>query len=132
MRIDETRYTTSALEDQVEMVQALKVAAKTMKKQMKNTKELNPDRVEDIMDELQDARDQLEDIHEAMGAFDVPVDIDDAELMYEMEMQTDFGDAQAAAAEAMLEMSQVEFQQALLWVRLDALRAEPTPMLQEN
>lgn len=86
MRIDETRYTTSALEDQVEMVQALKVAAKTMKKQMKNTKELNPDHVEDIMDELQDARDQLEDIHEAMGAFDVPVDIDDAELMYEMDM----------------------------------------------
>jgi len=57
---------------------------------------------------------------------------DRSRAMYEMEMQTDFGDAQAAAAEAMLEMSQVEFQQALLWVRLDALRAEPTPMLQEN
>ena len=86
MRIDETRYTSSALDDQVEMVQALKVAAKTMKTQMKKTKELNPDHVEDIMDDLQDARDQLDDIQESMGAFDVPVDIDDAELMYEMDM----------------------------------------------
>ena len=86
MRIDETRYTTSALDDQVEMVQALKVAAKTMKKQMKKTKELDPDRVNDIMDDLQDAQDRLEDLHEAMGAFDVPVDVDDTELMYEMDL----------------------------------------------
>lgn len=57
---------------------------------------------------------------------------DRSRAMYEMEMQTDFGDAQAAAAAAMLEMSQVEFNQALLWARLDALRAKPTPMLQEN
>lgn len=86
MRIDETRYTTSALEDQAEMVQALKLAAKTMKKQMKKTKELDPDHVGDIMDDLQDAQDRVDDLHEAMGAFDVPVDVDDTELMYEMDL----------------------------------------------
>jgi|Transcript_11737 charged multivesicular body protein 5 len=86
MRIDETRYTTSALEDQVEMVQALKIAANTMKKQMKKTKELDPDHVEDIMEDLQDAQERLDDLNEAMGAYDVPVDVDDTELMYEMDL----------------------------------------------
>lgn len=86
MRIDETRYTTSALEDQVEMVQALKIAANTMKKQMKKTKELDPDHVEDIMEDLQDAQERLDDLNEAMGAYDVPVDVDDSELMYEMDL----------------------------------------------
>lgn len=89
MRIDETRFTTSALEDQAEMVQALKIAAKTMKKQMKKTKELDPDHVNEVMDDLQDAKDQLDDLNEVMRAFDVPVDVDDDELMYEMDLLGD-------------------------------------------
>ena len=86
MRIQDTRYTSSAMEDQAEMVQALKIAATTMKKQIKKTKELDVDHVAGIMDELQDTRDHFEELQEAMGAYDVPVDVDDAELMYEMDM----------------------------------------------
>jgi charged multivesicular body protein 5 len=86
MRIDETRYTTSALEDQAEMVKALKGASKTMKTQIKNTKELDIDHVADIMEELQDAKDHFEDLQGTLGSYDVPADVDEAELMYEMDM----------------------------------------------
>lgn len=86
MRLDETRYTTSAMQDQAEMVKALKAASKEMKVQMKKTKELDVDHVHDIMDELQDQRDQFEELQMAMSSYDVPVDIDDAELMAEMDL----------------------------------------------
>lgn len=86
MRLDEARYTTSAMQDQAEMVKALKVASKEMKIQMKKTKELDVDHVHDIMDELQDQRDQFEELQMAMSSYDVPVEIDDAELMAEMDL----------------------------------------------
>jgi outer membrane protein TolC len=57
---------------------------------------------------------------------------DRARAMYEMEMSADLGDAQAAAVEAMLDMSRAEFQQTLRWARLDALRAERVVLLREN
>eukprot|EP00889_Picochlorum_renovo_P005019 jgi/Picre1/32049/NNA_007397.t1 len=66
MRLDEARYTTSAMQDQAEMVKALKVASKEMKIQMKKTKELDVDHVYDIMDELTEQRDQFEELQTAM------------------------------------------------------------------
>ena len=52
--------------------------------------------------------------------------------MYEMEMRSDLGDAQAAVAEAMLEAARVDFKQALLWAELDALLARPLVLMEED
>ena len=86
MRLDDARYTTSAMQDQAEMVKALKVASKEMKTQIKKTKELDIDHVNDIMDELQEQKDYFEEVQMAMSSYDVPLDIDDSELMAEMDM----------------------------------------------
>ena len=57
---------------------------------------------------------------------------DRSRAMYEMEMRSDLGDAQAAAAEAMLEAARVDFEQALLWAELDALLARPLALMEED
>jgi len=49
-----------------------------------------------------------------------------------MEMRSDLGDAQAAAAEALLEVTRVDFEQALLWAQMDALLARPIALLEEK
>ena len=90
MRIDEVRYTTSAMQDQADMVKALKIASKEMKTRIKKTKELDPDHVTDIMDEMQEHKDYFEEIQMAMSSYDAPVDIDDQELMEEMELLGDY------------------------------------------
>jgi len=57
---------------------------------------------------------------------------DRSRAMYEMEMRSDLGDAQAAAAEAMLEAARVDFEQVLLWAELDALLARPLALMEED
>tara|TARA_B100001540_G_scaffold206110_1_gene181531 strand:+ start:105 stop:1430 length:1326 start_codon:yes stop_codon:yes gene_type:complete len=57
---------------------------------------------------------------------------DRSRAMYEMEMRSDLGDAQAAVAEAMLEAARVDFKQALLWAELDALLARPLALMEED
>ena len=55
---------------------------------------------------------------------------DRSRAMYEMEMRSDLGDAQAAAAEAMLEAARVDFEQALLWAEFDTLLARPSALME--
>lgn len=55
---------------------------------------------------------------------------DRSRAMYEMEMRSDLGDAQAAAAEALLEVTRVDFEQALLWAEFDALLARPSALME--
>ena len=55
---------------------------------------------------------------------------DRSRAMYEMEMRSDLGDAQAAAAEAILEAARVDFEQALLWAEFDALLARPSALIE--
>ena len=57
---------------------------------------------------------------------------DRSRAMYEMEMRSDLGDAQAAVAEAMLEAARVDFKQVLLWAELDALLARPLALMEED
>ena len=57
---------------------------------------------------------------------------DRSRAMYEMEMRSDLGDAQAAAAEAMLEAAKVDFEQVLLWAELDALLARPLALMEKD
>ena len=59
-------------------------------------------------------------------------DQDRSRAMYEMEMRSDLGDAQAAAAEALLEVTRVNFEQALLWAEIDALLAQPVALMEEK
>ena len=55
---------------------------------------------------------------------------DRSRAMYEMEMRADLGDAQAAAAEAMLEAARVDFEQALLWAEFATLLARPSALME--
>ena len=55
---------------------------------------------------------------------------DRSRAMYEMEMRSDLGDAQAAAAEAILEAARVDFEQALLWAEFDALLARSSALME--
>jgi len=55
---------------------------------------------------------------------------DRSRAMYDMEMRSDLGDAQAAAAEALLEVTRVNFEQALLWAEIDALLAQPVALME--
>jgi outer membrane protein TolC len=57
---------------------------------------------------------------------------DRSRAMYELELRSDLGDAQAAAAEAMLESIRVDFERALLWAQLDSLLGLPSALIQEN
>ena len=41
-------------------------------------------------------------------------------------------DAQAAVAEALLEVTRVDFEQALLWAEMDALLARPIALLEDK
>ena len=52
--------------------------------------------------------------------------------MYELELRSDLGDAQAAAAEAMLDSIRVDFERALLWAQLDSLLGLSSALIQEN
>lgn len=89
MRIDEARYTTSAMQDQADMVRALKLASKEMKSQIKKTKELDVDHVTDVMEEYQENKEYFDEIQMTMSSYDTPLDIDDEELMAEMDMLGD-------------------------------------------
>ncbi len=57
---------------------------------------------------------------------------DRSRAMYEMEMRSDLGDAQAAVAEALLEVTRVDFERALLWAEMDVLLARPIALLEEK
>ena len=54
---------------------------------------------------------------------------DRSRAMYEMEMRSDLGDAQAAAAEAILEAARVDFELSVLWAEFDAVLARPSALM---
>ncbi|HJP44600.1 MAG TPA: hypothetical protein QGH18_01200, partial [Arenicellales bacterium] len=55
---------------------------------------------------------------------------DRSRALYELELRSDLGDAQAHAAEAMWRSAQVVFERALLWAELDALLGRPLALIQ--
>ena len=57
---------------------------------------------------------------------------DHSRALYELELRSDLGDAQAKAAAAMLESTRVRFQRALLWTELDGLLGRPLVLIQEK
>ncbi len=50
---------------------------------------------------------------------------DRSRSLYEMEVKADLGDAQAQVAEALWKSAKVEFENAILWSKLDALLGRP-------
>ena len=57
---------------------------------------------------------------------------DHSRALYELELRSDLGNAQAKAAAAMLESTRVRFQRALLWTELDGLLGRPLVLIQEK
>ena len=57
---------------------------------------------------------------------------DHSRALYELELRSDLGNAQAKAAAAMLESTRVRFQRALLWTELDGLLGRPSVLIQEK
>ena len=57
---------------------------------------------------------------------------DYSRALYELELRSDLGDAQAKAAAAMLESTRVRFQRALLWAELDGLLGRPLALIEEK
>ncbi|KAL9657060.1 hypothetical protein ABK040_002686 [Willaertia magna] len=90
--VDQTNFTLNQVKDSVDTVNAMKFAAKTMKKQFK---EVNIDKVEDLYDDMLDVMDDANDLQDVLSrSYDVPEDLDDTELMAELdvlegEMQTE-------------------------------------------
>lgn len=85
MNIDQTTFVMQGMQDTVNNVAAMKGAATELKRLQKTHKELNPDKIWNIMDEMQDLHADFEDIQEAMGGFSAPIDIDEEELMGELD-----------------------------------------------
>ena len=57
---------------------------------------------------------------------------DYSRALYELELRSDLGDAQAKAAAAMLESTRVRFHRALLWAGLDGLLGRPLALIEEK
>ena len=57
---------------------------------------------------------------------------DHSRALYELDLRSDLGDAQAKAAAAMLDSTRVRFQRALLWAELDGLLGRPLVLIQER
>lgn len=84
--VDNQRYNNDSLQDTIEYVKTMKATNKEMKKLRKERKELDPDYVMDIMEDLQQTNEQFEEVRDAVSIYDVPLDVDDSDLMAEMDM----------------------------------------------
>lgn len=91
--IEQTRFTVDSVKDTVSTVQALSAAGKDMKKQFKNTKELNIDYIDKLQDDMFDMMDMSREINEAMGrSYEVPDGVDESDLMAELDaLEADMG-----------------------------------------
>lgn len=84
--MEQTRFTVESMKETVTTVQAMKVASKEMKTAFKKNKELNIDYIDNLQDDMADMMDMANEINEVLGrSYDVPDDIDEADLMAELE-----------------------------------------------
>jgi len=82
MNIDSAKYAQQSLQDNAQMVSAMKDTAKTLKSQYK---EINIDEVEDIQDEMQDLMEDANEINDILGEAWGMNDFDENELMDELD-----------------------------------------------
>eukprot|EP00485_Elphidium_margaritaceum_P005918 CAMPEP_0202696066 /NCGR_PEP_ID=MMETSP1385-20130828/9439_1 /ASSEMBLY_ACC=CAM_ASM_000861 /TAXON_ID=933848 /ORGANISM="Elphidium margaritaceum" /LENGTH=225 /DNA_ID=CAMNT_0049352169 /DNA_START=42 /DNA_END=719 /DNA_ORIENTATION=- len=82
MNIDNTKYATQSIQDNANMVKAMKGAATTLKQQMKD---VNIDEVEDLQDEMMDLFDETNEINDILGEAWGMDDVDEDELEAELD-----------------------------------------------
>merc|ERR1719297_505481 len=82
MNIDNAKYATQSIQDNANMVTAMKGAATTLKTQMK---EVNIDEVEDVQDEMMDLMDDANEINDILGEAWGMDDFDEDDLMDELD-----------------------------------------------
>lgn len=81
--IDQLQFTSEMMKDTHLQVSALRDASKDLKKQFKNFK---IEDVEKMQDELRDLYEETQEIQEVMGrAYDVPEEVDEDEMMAELD-----------------------------------------------
>ena len=83
--VQSATYTMQSMQDNIQVVQAMQAGAKEMQTMMKQHKELNVDEVWKTMDAMQDLSADFEEIQDAMGSYNVPIDVDEDELMGELD-----------------------------------------------
>jgi len=82
MNIDSAKYATQSLQDNAQMVGAMKETAKTLKQQYKD---INIDEVEDLQDEMTDLMDDANEINDVLGEAWGMDDFDEDELLDELD-----------------------------------------------
>lgn len=81
--IDQLKFTLDTVKDSQAQAKAMKNASKTLKKDLKK---FNLDKIEDLHDDIADMYYDTMEIQEIMGrSYEVPDDIDDAEMMAELD-----------------------------------------------
>lgn len=84
--VDQTRFNIESMQNTVGVVQSMKAAAKEMGHQMKHTKELNINYIDNLQDELQEYGDMSSEINEMLSYnYGVPDGLDDDELLAELD-----------------------------------------------
>lgn len=87
--IDQLKYTMDTVKDTEVQVKSMKLAQKTLAKDMKK---INIDKVEDMQAELAELYYDTQEIQDIMGrAYDVPDDIDEMDMMAELDALDDVG-----------------------------------------
>ena len=99
--VDGAYNTLQGLQTNVQMVAAMSAANKEIKSTMKQNKELKVDNVYKMMDEMQDLQADFEEIQDALGAYNMPIDVDEDELMNELDALGDEVLAEGQGAEGL-------------------------------
>jgi len=82
MNIDSAKYAQESLQDNAQMVSAMKETAKTLKQQYKD---IDIDEVEDLQDEMTDLMDDANEINDVLGQAWGMEDFDENELLDELD-----------------------------------------------
>lgn len=89
MTVDHQRYTKESAAETVDFVKTMQASNAAMKKWQKQTKELDPDYVMDVMDDVQEMQSVFDELNQATSLYEIPFEVDDAELEAEMDLLGD-------------------------------------------
>jgi charged multivesicular body protein 5 len=83
--VESAAFTMQSMQDSVQVVGAMQAGAKQMAAMQKKHKELRVDEVWKTMDQMADMAADFEEVQDAMGSYNVPDAIDDADLDAELD-----------------------------------------------
>ena len=83
--VDSAAFTMQSMQDNVQVVQAMQAGAAQMAAMKKKHKELDVDEIWKTMDKLEDMRADFEEVQDAMGSYNLPDGVDEADLDAELD-----------------------------------------------